>query len=162
MSEDPSYNYMMDIGTIFHNLFFAYQKSTKTTLGASSEIFVNPTIDLLLHIEGQEHLKLVSSKNLEEALTNWANFLVKAKVVGNACFAKIDKDKYTFKVEECIWARHIHKELEPKDVTCPYGLVAMALYRKFKGRAVNERESKYNPDGCETLLEALPTLSFEI
>lgn len=162
MTEDTSYNYMMDIGTIFHNLFFAYQKSTKSTLGSGSEIFVNPTLDLLLHIEVQEHLKLVNSKNLETALTNWASFLVKAKVVGKANFTKIGQDKYVFKVEDCIWAKHIHKELEPKDVTCPYALVAMALYRKFKSHAVNERESQYTPNGCETVLESLPTLTFEI
>lgn len=147
--------YMLDIGTIFHNLLFAYQKSLKNVLSSGSEIFVDPTINLLLQIEEEDRLKLVSSKTLDEALQNFADFLIKAKVVGACSFEKIGKDKYTFKVDNCIWAGHIHKKLEPKDVVCPYGLVAMALYKKFTGNTVNDRESTYYSNGSETTLEPL-------
>ena len=146
---------MMDIGTIFHNLLFSYQRSLKNVLGTGSEIFVDPTINVLLNIEEEDRLKLVSSKTLEEALQNFADFLVKAKVAGACSFKKAGDDKYAFKVNDCIWANHIHKALNPKDVVCPYGLVAMALYKKFKGNKVNERESTYYSNGSETTLEPL-------
>jgi len=147
--------YMMDIGTIFHNLLFAYQKSLKNVLSSGSEIFVDPTINILLKIEAEEQLKLVNTKNLEEALKNFADFLVKAKAVGDATIEKLGEDKYVFKVHDCVWGEHIHKRLEPKDVVCPYGLVAIALYKRFTGCTVNDRESTYYSNGSETVLEPL-------
>jgi hypothetical protein len=147
--------YMMEIGTIFHNLLFAYQKSLKNVLSTGSEIFVDPTINLLLQIEEEDRLKLVSSKTLDEALQNFADFLVKAKVVRACNFEKTGEDRYIFKVEDCIWANHIHKALNPKDVVCPHSLVAMALYKKFTGNTVNDRESTYYSNGSETVLEPL-------
>src|SRR4030066_1105736 len=79
MSEEQKH--MMDIGTILHNLFFSYQKSSKKILGTGSEVFVDPTINLLLTIEEEDRLKLVSSPTLEEALKNFGDFLVKSKAI---------------------------------------------------------------------------------
>lgn len=155
MAEEQKY--MMDIGTIFHNLFFAYQKSMKNILQSGAEIFVDPTINILHKIEEEDNLKLVNSNSLEDALQNFADFLVKSKAVGSCTYKKLGEDKYVFKVEDCIWANYIHKMLEPKDVVCPYGLVAMSLYKKFKGCTINNRESTYYSNGTETVLEPLET-----
>ena len=155
MSEEQKY--MMDIGTILHNLFFSYQKSSKKILGTGSEVFVDPTINLLLTIEEEDRLKLVSSQTLEEALKNFGDFLVKSKVIHSYNVEKTGEEKYAFRVNECVWAGHIHKTIEPKDVVCPFGLVAMALYKKFTGSRVNERESTYFPNGSQTTLEPLQT-----
>src|SRR4030067_2478835 len=153
MSEEQKY--MMDIGTIFHNLFFSYQKSLKNILGTGSEVFVDPTINLLLNIEEEDRLKLVSSPTWEEALKNFGDFLVKSKVIQSYDIEKNGEEKYAFKINECIWAGHIHKTIEHKDVVCPFGLVAMALYKKFTGSRENERESTYYSNGKEKTLEAL-------
>ena len=155
MSEEQKY--MMDIGTILHNLFFSYQKSLRNTLGTGAEVFVDPTINLLLNIEEEDRLKLVSSRNLEEALKNFGDFLVKSKVVKSYGIEKTGKEKYAFKIKECVWDRHIHKTIEPKDVVCPFGMVAMALYKKFTGNTVNESESTYYSNGSETTLEPFQT-----
>ena len=153
MAEEQKY--MLDIGTIMHNLFFSYQKSLRNVLGTGSEVFVDPTLNLLLNIEEEDRLKLVSSKTLEEALKNFGDFLVKSKVVHSCDVEKTGEEKYAFKINECVWAGHIHKTIEPKDVVCPWGLVAMALYKKFTGNTVNERESTYYSNGSETVLEPL-------
>ena len=155
MAEEQKY--MMDIGTIFHNLFFSYQKSLKNVLGTGSEIFVDPTINLLMNIEDEDRLKLVSSPTLEEALKNFGDFLVKSKVIQSYDIEKTGEEKYAFKVNDCVWAGHIHKTIQPKDVVCPFGLVAMALYKKFTGNTLNERESTYYPNGSQTTLEPLQT-----
>jgi hypothetical protein len=153
---------MANIGTIFHNLLFAYQKSLKNILNSGSEIFVDPVINLLLQIEEEEKFKLVNSKTLEEALQNFADFLVKAKVVRASSFEKMGDEKYIFRVEGCIWANHVHKMLNPKDIICPYGLVAIALYKKFTGNKVNDRESRYYSNGSETTLEPLATMTMNV
>src|SRR4030066_1226459 len=155
MSEEQKY--MMDIGTIFHNLFFSYQKSLKNVLGTGSEIFVDPTINLLMNSEDEDRLKLVSSPTLEEALKNFGDFLVKSRVIQSYDIKKTDEEKYAFKINDCVWAGHIHKTIQPKDVVCPFGLVAMALYKKFTGNTLNERESNYYSNGSETTLEPLET-----
>jgi hypothetical protein len=146
---------MLDIGTILHNLFFSYQKSLKNVLGTGAEVFVDPTI--LLSIEEEDRLKLVSSKCLDEALRTFGDFLVKSRVIQSYDVEKTDEERYAFRVNGCVWARHIHKTIAPKDVVCPFGLVAMSLYKKFTGNTVNERESNYYSNGSETALEPLKT-----
>ena len=101
MSEEQKY--MMDIGTILHNLFFSYQKSSKKILGTGSEVFVDPTINLLLTIEEEDRLKLVSSPTLEEALKNFGDFLVKSKVIHSYNVEKNGEVKFYLKINEVLW-----------------------------------------------------------
>jgi len=136
-----------------HAVFFAYQKTLKNLLNSGSAIFVDPIINLLLKIEDEERLKLVNSETLEEALQNFGNFLVKAKVIKACNIEKMNEDKYVFTVEDCVWAGHIHRTIQPKDVVCPFGLVAMALYKRYTGGTVNDKESTYYANGSETVLE---------
>src|SRR3990172_12629759 len=100
MSEEQKY--MMDIGTILHNLFFSYQKSSKKILGTGSEVFVDPAINLLLDIEEEDRLKLVTSKSLEEALKNFGDFLVKARVVQSYEVEKTGEETFAFRVNGCV------------------------------------------------------------
>ena len=155
MSEEQKY--MLDIGTLLHNLLFSYQKSLKNILGTGAEIFVDPTINLLLNMDQENNLKIVNSNTLEEALTNFGTFLEKSGVVKECNWKKTEEEKYVFNVRECVWAKHIHKTIQPKDVVCPFGLVAMALYKKYTKGTVNNRESKYLYNGTETALEPLLT-----
>ena len=147
-------SHVLDIGTIYHNLLFSYQRSLKTYLGSGSGIYIHPTLDHLLRMEEEGGLKLADSKTLEEALTAFSGFLVRGKIVKACNFEKIGEDQYVFKVEDCIFAPKVHSQVNLKDVTCPYGMVAMALYKKFKGQIANERESEYHANGTETILES--------
>ncbi|HJW97615.1 MAG TPA: hypothetical protein VJ529_00685 [Candidatus Bathyarchaeia archaeon] len=145
---------MLDVATLLHNLLFAYQKSVNTVLGSGSEIFTHPTLRTLLSIEDRTKLKLVNSRTLEEAMANFSRFLANARLVKECDFKKVGEG-YSFKVDGCIWARHIHNELKPADVACPYALIAMALYHKFVGQVPRTAASTYFPEGTETPIEPL-------
>ena len=149
------YSCAFDVGTLLHNLLFSYQKAAKGILGSGQEVFYHPTIDLLLKVETNSNLKLVSAQTLDEALTNYSTFLTRAGVMRNFKVNKNENCKYTVAVEGCVWASHIHHELGPKDVICPWAMIAMAIVQKFKGERLTETESKYLPDGSETIIEPL-------
>lgn len=148
------YTYMLDVGTLLHNLLFSYQRAVKTVLGSGSELFTHPALKTLLSIEDHTNLKLVNGKTLEEAMANFSQFLVNAQVARECSFKKVG-DRHCFKVDGCIWARHIHNELKPSEVACPFALIAMALYHKFTGLAPKIADSTYFPEGTETVVEPL-------
>jgi hypothetical protein len=144
---------MLDVGTIYHNMLFSYQRSLKLHLGSRSAIYVHPTLEHLLRMEEEGGLKLADSKTFEEAVSAFCDFLAKGKIVRSCYLEKIEENKYVFRVEGCIWSGKVHTQVNLKDVTCPYAMVAMALYKKFKGQVANERESEYFYNGTETILE---------
>jgi hypothetical protein len=149
------YSPAYDVGTLLHNLLFSYQKATTEVLGDGHEVFYHPTIDLLLKIEEHAKLELVSAKTLDEALTNFSTFLAKAQVLQNFTFKKDNDGKYTVTVEGCVWANYIHKELKPKDVICPWAMIAMAIVQKFKNVRLEETKSNYSSDGTQTVIKPL-------
>jgi hypothetical protein len=100
--------YVLDIGTIYHNLLFSFQRSLKLHLGSRSGIFIHPALDHLLRMEEQGSLKIGNSKTLEEALSAFADFLVKDKIVEACSTERIGEDKYIFKVKGCMWAKKVH------------------------------------------------------
>ena len=149
--------YQQDIGNLLHKLLFSYQKSLKTILGAGAESFVDPTIQVLLNIDEEDHLKIVHSDTIEVALTRFGTFLEQSGVVKECTWKKTGPEKYVFTVNDCMWAKHLHKTIQPKDVVCPFGLVAMAIYKRYMLGTINERESTYSQNGSETTLEPLLT-----
>lgn len=152
LSEEQQ-KYLQDIGTLFHNLLFSYQKSLKLILGEGSKSFVDPVIKVLLNIDEEDNLKLVSSNTLKEALTTFAEFLEKSGVVKKCTWEETGVEKYVFRVYDCVWAKCLHKTIEPRDVICPFGLVAMAIYKRYLKGSVKEHESNYYSNGSETVLE---------
>lgn len=148
----------MSIATLFHGLLFAYQKATKEMLGSGWEAFVHPTLEILARIDERSGSRLVRAKSLEEAMGSFSDMLLRLKAVKKICFEKIGKDKYLLKIDGCAWAKHVHEELKPKDVTCPLALVVMAIYKRYTGNKVEETESKYFAEGTETVIRPFPTL----
>ena len=145
---------LLEVGTVYHSLLFSYQRSLKKHMGSNGNIYVHPAIEHLLEMDEEGGLKLDKSKTFEEAVAVFADFLARSKIVKVCVLDKTEEDKYIFKVEGCIWASKVHnRQVSLKDVTCPYALVAMALYKKYKGFISNENESEYFHNGTETLLE---------
>ena len=145
---------LFEVGTIYHSLLFSYQRALKFHMGSRANIYVNPAIDHLLKMDEEGGLKLDKSKTFEEAVSVFTGFLVRSKMVKNCSLEKVSEDKYAFRVEGCIWSSKVHtRQVSLKDVTCPYALVAMALYKKYKGFVSNENESEYFSNGTETILE---------
>lgn len=153
MSEEISY--MLDVGTLFHCLLFAYQKASKEILGSGTAVFVHPTLELLRKIDEKKGLNLVKGKNLDETWAHLSDFFLKSNVVKVFHFKKIGANKYLLRVDGCSWAKHIHEELKPKDVTCPLALVAMSVFEKVTSKKVKVAESKYTKEGTETIIESM-------
>jgi len=145
---------LLEVGTLYHSLLFSYQRGLKKYMGSNASILLHPAIEHLLEMDEEGGLKLDASQTFEEAVAAFADFLTRSKIVKSCIVDQIEKDKYVFKVEGCVWAGKVHnRQLSLKDVTCPYALVAMALYKKYKGFISNENESEYFHNGTETILE---------
>jgi len=145
---------LLEIGTVYHSLLFSYQRGLKNYMGSRANIYVHPAIEHLLNMDEQGGLKLDKSKSFEDAVSIFADFLAKSKIVKSCTLEKTGEDEYVFKVEGCIWAGKVHsRDVSLKDVTCPYALVAMAFYKKYKGFISMENDSEYFHDGTETVLE---------
>ncbi|MEM3360618.1 MAG: hypothetical protein QXU45_07050 [Candidatus Bathyarchaeia archaeon] len=42
---------MLDIGTLLHNLLFAYEKAVKEVVGSGKAVFIHPTLEILKKID---------------------------------------------------------------------------------------------------------------
>jgi hypothetical protein len=145
---------LLEVGTVYHSLLFSYQRSLKHHMESRANTYVTPTINHLLEMDEEGGLKLGKSKTFEEAVAAFTDFLARSKIAKKCTLEKTDADKYVFRVEDCIWASKVHnRQVSLKDVTCPYALVTMALYKKYKGFVSNENESEYFYNGTETILE---------
>jgi hypothetical protein len=145
----------LNIGTLFHCLLFAQQKAIRDALGSGSEAFVQPMLEILAKVAMEGDVKIFEFENVEEAVASFSKMLVDSGIVKNVNFRKTGQNRYLLKVEGCAWAKHIHKELEPKDVTCPFALIVMAMHRKYSREKVEETDSKYLADGTETEIRPL-------
>lgn len=148
------YSEALDVATLLHNLFFSYQKAATDILAESQEVFYHPTIDILLKIEEDAKLKIITAKSLDEALNNFSIFLKKTGVM-NDFSVKKDDEVYIVTVQKCLWANRIHRMLKPTDVICPWALIATAIIQKFKGMRLEETKSTYLENGSETTLRPL-------
>ena len=62
---------------------------------------------------------------------------------------------FIFKVKECRFARRAHHLLEPKDVTCLYGILALYPAEKSRGKRVSKNLSEFTPTDSYTQIEFL-------
>jgi hypothetical protein len=147
-------NGQLDVGTLFHSLLFAYQKAVRDALGSGCEAFVHPMLATLRKIDEKRGSKLLKCESLDEAFAALSGFMLKTGAVKGFSFRRKGKE-FVLRVDGCAWASHIHEELKPKDVTCPYALIAMAIFEKYTGEKPEETESKYFADGTETEIKAL-------
>jgi hypothetical protein len=145
---------VLDVGALYHDLLFSYQRAQKLYHGQRGSNYVlQSTLNFLLRIEEQGRLDIESSKNFEEAISKFADFLKKGKIIKSLTAEELDQDQYSLRVEGCIFAGKVHKMCNTKDVTCPYAMVAMSLFNKLKGKPAIERESTYFESGTQTIIE---------
>jgi hypothetical protein len=145
---------LLEVATIYHNLLFSYQRALKKHSGEMANMYIHPAINHMLDMDEEGGLKLDKSHTFEEAVSAFTDFLARSKVVKQCSLENIGEDKYVFRVEGCIWSGKVHNQkVGHTDVTCPYALITMALYKKFKGQIANETESDYVSNGTETVIE---------
>ncbi len=145
----------MDIPTFFHSILFSYQKKLKEILGSGESIFVHPVLDTFNIIERERGLQLIDGESVEEVLNNFQDQLAKTGLVKKVEFKKLGPEKFLFSVDGCTFADPCHNLLNPKDVTCTYALLVMALFQSVTGKKVKPALSEFSPEGAKTIIESL-------
>jgi hypothetical protein len=150
-------NSILDIGTLYHDLLFSYQRAQRLYHGSRGSNYVlQSTLEFLLRIEAQGKLQLANSQTFEQAITKFEEFLKSGKIVHSLSLQEQDENQYVLRVEGCVFAGKVHKLANTKDVTCPYAVIAMALFNKYKGKLPVEKESFYFEHGTQTVIGAEP------
>ena len=70
--------------------------------------------------------------------------------LGKVSLVKLDNESYLFKIDQCIWADTYHPQMNPHDVTCPFALIALAIYQITTGRDVCMADSEFSSHGSVT------------
>lgn len=145
-----------DVETLMHRVLFAYQKATKDILGTGAAILLRPTLDILKKInEGAEEVNLIKGRNIDEVFEKLSKVMPATGLVKELRFEKLSPKRYVLHVDGCVWARHIHKKLKPKDMICPYALLAMSLFEEVLKAKVKVSYSEYHENGNKTRIESL-------
>lgn len=144
-----------DMATLMHGTLFAYQKAVKDILGTGSAVFVHPILDILKGIHKRTGANLIKGSNIDEVFENLAKVMPTTGFVKALRFEKLAPKRYVLHVDGCAWAPHIHGELKPKDVTCPYALIAMSIYQEVSESKVKVAGSEYSENGTKTRIEPL-------
>jgi hypothetical protein len=144
-----------DIGTLLHGILFAYQKSVKDILGTGASIFVRPILDIVKTINERAGVNLIKGDNIDEVFDNLSKVMQTTGIMQGFRFEKLASAKYVLHIEKCVWAPHVHADLEPEDVTCPFALISMAIFEKVLKNKVKVNDSEYSKDGTATIIELL-------
>ena len=144
-----------DVGTLLHGTLFAYQKAIKEILGTGSAIFVHPVLDVIRRINERTGVNLLTGSTVDEVFANLSAIMPTSGIMKAFRFEKLSPNKYVLHVEECVWAPHIHHELKPSDVTCPFALLAMAVFEEATKGKIRVVDSEYAQNGTKTVIELL-------
>jgi hypothetical protein len=132
------------LGLIFHGMISSYQAAIRDTFGNSDVALINHVEYLCdnVELEGVDAGRL----GFEELVR------VMAEKVGGLNLAKIGFEKvgpssYLFRVDQCVWAETLHKRKEDRDVTCPWGLIALAICQTSTWNSVFVADLEYLPTG---------------
>lgn len=146
-----------DVPTFFHTILFAYQKKLKEILGSGEAVFVHPVLNTINLVEREKGLNLIKGETLDDVFDNFAKELEKTGFVKEVSFEKLEPQRYQFNVDGCAFAEYTHDLLNPKDVACPFALIAMAIFQSVTGKKVKPAESDFMLDGTQTVIEPLQT-----
>jgi len=144
-----------DIGTLLHGILFAYQKSVKDILGTGSAIFVHPVLNIIKGINERASVNLIKGRNIDEIFENLSKVMPTTGIMKKFRFEKLAPAKYILHVDGCVWAPHIHEELKPRDVTCPFALITMSIFEEVLKGKVKVADSEYYKNGTKTRIELL-------
>ena len=142
-----------DIGTLLHGILFAYQKSMKEILGTGATIFVHPVLEIIRTISEKSGVNLIKGNDIDEVFENLSKIMPTSGIMKNFRFEKLGPERYVLHVEGCAWAPHIHAELKPSDVVCPFALISMSIFEKITKNKVRVADSEYFKDGTTTIIE---------
>jgi len=147
---------LLQVFELFHGVFLAFKLGladliqTETTSVAIHHM-VN-YIDLVF--ESMPYFVRIEFGDVEKTLKGFAELLVRSELAKEVAVEKTEKG-FIFKVKECRFARRSHHLLEPKDVTCLYGILIFYLAEKSSGKKVAKALSEFTSTDAYTLVEFL-------
>lgn len=144
-----------DVATLFHSLLVAYQIALKNILGTGRAVFVGPVLENFIKINEATGVHMVARQSLDATLQNLCETIKASGLVKDFRLEKLGAQKYMVHVDGCIWAPEAHKKLEPKDLTCPFALMAMALVQAHSGNRIKFVDSEYHEKGTKTRIETM-------
>lgn len=136
-------------------MLFAYQKSTRTILGSGENVLLHPILNTFELTCNKQGLDLTKGETLDEVFQNFAKQLEKTGFVESARFEKIAPEKYMFHLDGCAFASGIHDLLKPKDVTCPFAIMAKTLFQKVTNKKTLPSDSMFTSTGHQTMIEPI-------
>jgi len=145
----------LDVGTLFHCILFAYQKALKDILGTGSAVFVHPVLKTVTRMSERQGINLIRGETIDEVFDNLSRLIEETGFLKEFRFEKLGPEKYVLHLDGCVWASHIPEELKPKDVTCPFALLAMSIFEKVLNGRVRVADSEYFKTGTRTRIELL-------
>jgi len=145
----------VDIGTLLHGILFAYQRTVKDILGTGAAIFVHPVLNIVRGINERAGVNLIKGRDIDEVFENLSKLMPTSGIMREFRFEKLAPARYILHVDGCVWAPHIHEELKPKDVTCPFALVAMSIFERILKGKVKVADSEYTKNRTKTIIELL-------
>jgi hypothetical protein len=98
-------------------------------------------------------IDLIKGETINEAFKNYSKMLRGSGLVKNAQFERLGPEKYVLHIDKCIYAKVIHAALKPKNLTCRYALIAMAILEKFTGKKAKLTNSEFLQGGTRTIIE---------
>lgn len=144
----------LDVAALFHCVLFAYQKALRDILGPTptSDFTLFHAVPIIETILGKASPELASAVDADDALRKFAKLLV-ASVLVEKVEIKEEPERYTLVIDGCSFAEYVHDLLNPKDVTCPWGIIAMATVQRISKRSVRMSLSEFSPKGSVTPIE---------
>jgi hypothetical protein len=77
---DELVNSLLEVGALYHDILFSYQRAQKLYHGPRGNNFVlQSTLNFLGRIEGQASREIENSETFEEAINRFAGFLEEPK-----------------------------------------------------------------------------------
>lgn len=116
---------------------------------------MHPVLGIIKRINRRAGVNLVKGRNIDEVFENLSKLMPTTELVKEFRFEKLAPKKYILYVDGCVWASHIHEELKPRGVTCPYALIVMSIFEEVLKGKVKVADSEYYKDGTKTRIELL-------
>jgi hypothetical protein len=153
--EERQFDRLLDVEILFHILLFIQKRIIQDILGTGAAIFEYPIFDALKKVLEKEDINLVRGKTIEEALENYSRLLQDSGLVKEVRFEKLEPDKYMVHINECVYAKRLHRCLKPflEGQTCRYALLATAIFQSFNGRRPKVAPFDFSEEGTKTVIE---------
>ena len=135
---------------LYHSLLFACQRGINDRDAADAVLpllgeYIGPT-EIGRLLEG------VEADDPVETLENLGELLVDSNLIRSFEVIKTGTG-FRFIAESCVFAGNVHAQLDPVDVTCPYGLLALYLVERKFGKGAARGVSSFKTLDSETTID---------